>query len=138
MVRIYAAPSGIEGTGCFAARSFSAGEVVGEYTGEIIDEAAMEARWARAEKVWFFDLGDGRAIDAERVSNPVKHMNHSCDPNCESVQDGDRVFVVALRAIAVGEEITYDYNLQVAEGEEGAYPCRCGALACRGTMVAQL
>lgn len=136
MTDIYARSSRIEGTGCFAARGFAKGEIVGEYTGEIIGEDEMDARWERAEKVWFFDLGDGRAIDAEAEPNPVKHMNHSCDPNCETEQDDDRVFVIALRDIAQGEELTYDYNLVVGDGDDDPYACRCGSKRCRGTMIA--
>jgi uncharacterized protein len=63
-------------------------------------------------------------------------VNHSCQPNCETDEIDKRIWIIALRDIAAGEELTYDYNIYDAEpGEEP--PCRCGAGACRGTMCSE-
>jgi len=40
---------------------------------------------------------------------------------------------VARRAIAAGEEITCEYNINIADGT--AWPCRCGAARCRGEVA---
>ena len=48
----------------------------------------------------------------------------------------DRIFIYALKDIKKGEEITYDYNLQVEEDDEDPYTCLCGTKKCRGTMLA--
>jgi hypothetical protein len=61
-------------------------------------------------------------------------INHSCDPNCETSEVGGRVWIEAIRDIASGEEITYDYCLYDGGGEEA--PCNCGTAHCRGTMYA--
>jgi SET domain-containing protein len=59
-------------------------------------------------------------------------INHCCDPNCETEEDEEgRVWIVALRDIAAGEELTYDYYLYDGDGEE---PCFCRSRHCRGTM----
>ena len=58
-------------------------------------------------------------------------VNHSCKPNCETDQIGGKMWIIALRDIQPGEELTYDYNL--FDGEEDA-PCRCGAKRCRGSL----
>ncbi|HYQ98595.1 MAG TPA: SET domain-containing protein-lysine N-methyltransferase, partial [Casimicrobiaceae bacterium] len=60
--------------------------------------------------------------------------------NCETYEDDDgRVFVEALRTIRAGEELTYDYQLsydgRIGPRVRAAYACRCGAPACRGTML---
>lgn len=84
-----------------------------------------------------FALDDGITIDAGVNGNSIRFINHSCDPNCETSVDGDRVFVHTLRQVQPGEELTYDYNLRPADPDDSpdAYPCRCGARNCRGTMI---
>jgi hypothetical protein len=60
------------------------------------------------------------------------YINHSCDPNCETEELRGRVWVMSLRRIAPGEELTYDYNLY--DGDEDDARCYCGATSCRQTM----
>lgn len=141
---IEARESAIHGTGIFATRDIAKGEIISEYTGRIItDEKADELYGDDAEPggiVLLFSLGDGRVIDGAVGGSLAKFINHSCNPNCETFIEGRRVFVQALRAIRCGEEITYDYNLIVDEDadpheERRRHACRCGARACRGTMV---
>jgi hypothetical protein len=56
------------------------------------------------------------------------------------VTDRGHVFIEALRDIAAGEELLYDYNLTRHDDDAGnleeRYACHCGAEACRGTMLA--
>ncbi|HSD59498.1 MAG TPA: hypothetical protein VLC55_01415, partial [Burkholderiales bacterium] len=42
-------------------------------------------------------------------------------------------YLVALRDIAAGAEITCDYNINIADGT--AWPCRCGAIRCPGQVA---
>lgn len=66
-------------------------------------------------------------------------LNHACAPNCEAVEMDGRVFVSAVRDIQTGEELLIDYALAVDDNtthdDRAAYHCRCGASACRGTML---
>jgi SET domain-containing protein len=59
-------------------------------------------------------------------------MNHCCDPNCETIEEDERIFVVALRDIEAGEELVYEYNLY--DSDDASQDCYCGAKNCRGTM----
>ena len=59
-------------------------------------------------------------------------INHSCDANCETSEEDGRVWIKAIRNIAPGEEITYDYCLY--DGGDDEALCNCGAKKCRGTM----
>lgn len=131
---IYAAPSPIAGVGCFAARDFTKGETVGDYTGEIITEVEANKRYDERDMTYLFDLEDGRFIDGDTDPNPVKYINHSCNVNCESDQKGDRIWIYTLRTIKQGEEFTYDYNLVVDKDDDEPYNCHCRARHCRGTM----
>jgi SET domain-containing protein len=58
----------------------------------------------------------------------------------EAEQDGNRVFLKALRDIAPGEELFFDYGLVIDARLTAAlkreYACWCGAQQCRGTMLA--
>lgn len=129
-------PSVIAGTGCFAARHLEEGEEIGEYTGERITGAEAERRYAhRRGHTYLFGVADDLFIDGETQQNPLRFLNHSCEPNCSVRQDGTRIFVTALTGIASGQELTLDYNLEVGPGEEEDHPCRCGAQRCRGTQL---
>ena len=58
------------------------------------------------------------------------HLNHSCEPNLGL--QGQIVFV-ALRDVAVGEELTFDYAMN--DDEPGEMQCHCGMATCRGTIT---
>jgi SET domain-containing protein len=78
-------------------------------------------------------------IDATTGGNSSRWINHSCAPNCEAVDDGDRIYIETLRAIRPGEELGYDYRIELEERHTPAmkqlYECRCGALHCKGTIL---
>jgi hypothetical protein len=80
-------------------------------------------------------------IDGGVQGNSARWINHSCEPNCEATQEGERVFIHALRDIAAGEELFYDYGLVIDEPItpqlRADYPCWCGHATCRGTLLAQ-
>jgi SET domain-containing protein len=63
-------------------------------------------------------------------------INHCCDPNCEADEIKGRVIIRAIRNIAAGEELGYDYNLYDGDPEDSA-PCWCGAKNCRGSMYSK-
>ena len=63
---------------------------------------------------------------------PADWINHSCEPNTGL---RGRYTLVALRSIAPGEEISFDY----ATSDGSAYDefeCRCGSSLCRGRVRA--
>ena len=65
-------------------------------------------------------------------------FNHSCDPN--SGFKG-QVFLVAMRHIKAGEEITFDYSMTVSESVGSTMifkmDCACGSACCRKTITEQ-
>jgi len=62
------------------------------------------------------------------------YLNHSCDPNCEVDEIKGRVWLFAIRNIAAGEELVWDYNLY---DDDDPAPCHCGSSKCRGTMYSR-
>jgi len=142
--RIQVRRSGVHGKGVFTLTPFAKGERIVEYTGQLIT-------WKQAEKrhphdpsdpnhTFYFHIDDGRVIDGKFGRNAAKWINHSCQPNCETDEEDGRVWILAKRAIAPGEELNYDYGL-ILDGRHTAkvkkqFECRCGSRKCRGTMLA--
>lgn len=135
-------PSAIEGTGVFARRRIGKDDCIIEYTGEHIPWSTV-ADEADDERTYYFGICDGSiVINPERGGNEARWINHSCDPNCEAIEEEDgRVFIYALRDIAGGEELSYDYQLEVDEPRteevEEESRCHCGTAKCRGSMLAR-
>ena len=136
--------SGIHGRGVFATRTIRKGTVIIEYRGRRTTwDAAIEqpdSDPSNPTHTFFFSLSDGRVIDAGRRGNAARWINHSCAPNCLTFEDDDgRVFIESRRTIRAGDELTYDYRLQVDERVtrklRAEYACRCGAKRCRGTLL---
>ena len=136
--------SPIHGFGGFATRRIRKGTRIIEYLGERITSEEGDRRYEddRAEHphVLLFSVDKHTVIDAGVGGNEARFINHSCEPNCKAVTEKKRVYIEAIKAIAEGEELTYDYNLTRDgtddEEMEKRYACRCGAKTCRGTMLA--
>ncbi len=136
--------SQIHGRGVFATRTIPKGAEIIEYRGERTTWDIGSARQGldpdEPYHTFLFELEDGRVIDATVRGNAARWINHSCDPNCEALEDDDgRVFIHAKRTIRAGEELAYDYRLhidgRVTKAMREAYECRCGTRRCRGTLL---
>ncbi|MDB4940836.1 MAG: protein-lysine N-methyltransferase [Labilithrix sp.] len=139
--------SKVHGTGVFATAPIKKGKRICEYVGEVITNAEADRRYEQKtsdpDHTFLFTIDSRHVIDAAVGGNDSRFINHSCDPNCEVVLEDKRPMVEAIRDIAVGEELNYDYNLtrdpddKTREAEK-IFACRCGAATCRGTMLAPL
>jgi uncharacterized protein len=135
--------SKIHGRGVFARRPIRTGTRIIEYTGPIISEKEAEEIGVATENghshTMLFQIDKKRCINGNEGGD-ARFLNHSCDPNCETEQDGDRIFIKALRPIKKGEELVYDYHLQVpgkiTDKVKKEYACFCGSPKCRGTQIA--
>jgi hypothetical protein len=122
--------SAIHAAGCYTTTPIRKGHRVVEYDGRRIPKDEADTLYEDRHVTYLFCVGDGSmVIDG---FGQAMFINHSCDPNCESIEEDDRIYVVAIRDIAADEELTYEYNLYDSEDEE--MPCFCGAKKCRGTM----
>lgn len=86
-----------------------------------------------------FQLDNGTLIDASRRGNAAQFANHSCNPNCDTIEADERIFIRSLRKIKKGTELVYDYHLYLdgpfnKEWLED-YACRCGSRKCRKIML---
>jgi SET domain-containing protein len=128
----------------FATRTIRKGADIIEYRGRRVSmeeaDELPDSDPGNPYHTFLFELNDGRVIDAAVRGNAARWINHSCRPNCvPSEDDVGRVFIEAKRTIRAGEELSYDYKLNVPGRRTKAllsnYICRCGAPRCRGTMV---
>lgn len=130
MADVEVRPSRIEGLGIFAARPFRAGDRITRVN--IVREIApdLPLREELGERFDHCSYPDGKVM---LIGYPARHVNHSCDPNAWEQFDGDVSYLIARRAVAAGDEITIDYNINIDEGT--AWPCTCGAARCRGVVA---
>jgi uncharacterized protein len=135
--------SKIHGRGVFAKRPIRKGTIILEYTGPIISEKEADKVGISTENghshTMLFQLDKKRVINGNEGGD-ARYVNHGCDPNCETEQDGDHIYIKAVRAIKKGEELVYDYHLQVpgkiTDEIRKEYACFCGSPLCRGTQIA--
>ena len=125
--------SSIHAAGCYTTAPIRKGVCVAEYTGPRLSKDQADKDYENSTITYLFGLGNGKiVIDGHSMA---MFINHSCDPNCETVEKGARVWIKAIRNIAAGEEITYDYCLYDGDNDEAV--CNCGAANCRGTMYSE-
>ena len=135
--------SKVHGVGVFASRPIRKGRRIIEYLGDRVTHAEADRRYEFKDEgdnhTFLFIVDRTTVIDAGVNGNEARFINHSCDPNCESVIEDRRVFIEAVRNIAPGEELAYDYQIQ-RDADDPAdideiFACRCGSEGCRGTML---
>jgi SET domain-containing protein len=135
--------SEIHGRGVFALADIPKGTRLVEYRGERITGAQMDARYATdsSPHTFVFSLSDGGYLDATVGGNDARFINHSCKPNCESIEAEGRIYIDSRKAIRKGEELSFDYCIVLAErhtkARKALYGCRCGKRGCKGTMLAE-
>jgi SET domain-containing protein len=121
-------PSPIHGRGLFAARPIRAGDVVAIKGGHVLDAAALRRVRSRVAAS-YIQVGDGFYLGAasrREVARNKLWLNHSCEPN---VGIRGEITFVAMRAVAAGEELTYDWAME--ENAPARTRCRCGSPRCR-------
>ena len=124
-IRVVRSP--IDGYGVVAAKPFAEGDLICEIDGVTWREGDdVDDRYSLwVENGLYFDMVD-----------QTRYINHSCDPNAvvdAGITDDGHVWatVTALKAIAVDEELSYDYAFPAHLAE----PCRCGSPRCRGLII---
>ena len=128
----------MHGRGVYATRFIPEGTRIIEYTGQRVSwEAAPDDE--NDPHTFNFGLESGEVIDPTIGGNDARWINHCCNPNCEAIEEDDRIFIYAKRNIEGGEELFYDYALEIdepmTEQSKSKFACHCGSPNCRGTML---
>jgi SET domain-containing protein len=136
--------SGIHGLGAFATRDLPADVLLGLYEGRRYTPEQIAAKEWDQQLTYLFQLSNEEMIDGAKGGNATRHLNHSCEPNCEASEeyDDNGRLVLSFRTlvpVSAGDELFIDYGLTADDGSlPSEYPCRCGAARCRGTLLAEV
>ncbi len=109
------------GKGLFAGKEIPKGACVIEYVGRSVTEEEKRGDYGK----YLFWTGKKTMIDGNIPSNTARYINHSCVPNCEADGPSGRVFILSLRKIKEGEELTYDYGEEYFDRHIKPKGCRC-------------
>lgn len=109
----------------FAARAFAEGETMLRFAGRRLSRIPP----AHGTQDRFVQIGEAEYLGPSgRVDDLI---NHSCDPNAGlRFADGGAVFLVALRPIGPGEEVSWDYSTTLKDSGWRML-CDCRAPGCR-------
>ncbi|XP_069804587.1 histone-lysine N-methyltransferase 2A isoform X2 [Dendropsophus ebraccatus] len=135
-VGVYRSP--IHGRGLFCKRNIDAGEMVIEYSGNVIRSTLTDKREkyydGKGIGCYMFRIDDSEVVDATMHGNAARFINHSCEPNCYSrvipIDGQKHIVIFAMRKIYRGEELTYDYKFPI-EDASNKLACNCGTKKCR-------
>lgn len=135
--KVVARKSRLHGKGLFAVVDLEAGERVIEYKGKRFPKDEMPDL-GEDGVTKFLRFSDGTGIQG---TGWAALANHGCQPNCELIEEEGaglpKAWLYTLRPIRTGEELVWDYRLDVESHHEALsdWACACGADACRGTMA---
>lgn len=142
---IYVKESGIHSNGVFTNIDIKKGTKIIEYLGEKITKQEAEIRCDKMFEmsksnpqlgaVYIFELDDQYDIDGDFDYNFARLINHSCNPNCEIDISEGHIWIVALKDIKTGEELTYNYEYDFEDYTD--HPCKCGSANCVGYILAE-
>lgn len=109
------------GLGLFSGGVIPKGACVIEYVGREVSKEESET----SKSKYLFEISKNKTIDGKPKFNKAGYINHSCAPNCETEISKGRVYVMAIKNVKPGDELTYDYGEEYCL--EHCVPCRCPA-----------
>jgi uncharacterized protein len=115
------------GLGLFATKPIKKGAKIVRYFGPLLD--SKKKKDDAVENKYLFELNDRWTIDGSVRANVARYINHACKPNAESdVKPRKRKVVIrAIKNIAPGEEINYDYGTDYFKAYLKPIGCKCDA-----------
>src|SRR3954454_24291040 len=113
------------GLGLFATKPIKKGTKIVRYFGPLLD--SRNKKHDAIENKYLFELNGRWTIDGSVRKNIARYINHACRPNAESdVSARNRKVVIrAIKDIAPGEEINYDYGTDYFKAYLKPIGCKC-------------
>ena len=133
-VQTWIGKSRIAGKGLFAGQDIKQGTTILRYLGTKISKA-QTARALAKGNAYICYFNDRYDIDGNTLNNTARYINHSCEPNCTIETTSRAIWIVAVRDIAAGEELTSRYDYEYDPDGYRDFPCYCGAPKCIGYIV---
>ena len=125
-----------KGRGLYATKDIKEGTKIINYKGKLITKKQTEEsdKYNNNKPIYLFTINKKYDLDGDFSWNTAGLINHSCDNNCDYDGKGLKIWVIAIRDIKKGEELTYDYGFGFDEGYKD-FPCKCGEKNCAGYIV---
>ena len=124
------------GMGLYASKDIIKGTRIIDYLGKIITKKKSQesSKFDNSKPIYLFDLNSKYDLDGDVPWNTARLINHSCLNNCEYTGKGLKLWVVAIKSIKKGEELTCDYGFGFDKNYRD-FPCKCRAKTCCGFIV---
>ena len=97
-------------------------------------ESDKNPKFDNKKPIYLFNLNNKYDLDGDVSWNTARLINHSCSNNCDYEGKGLKVWVIAIRDIKKGEELTCDYGFSF-DKDFKQFPCKCGSKKCCGYIV---
>ncbi|NDJ54303.1 MAG: SET domain-containing protein [Chloroflexi bacterium] len=114
------------GRAVFAAKPIQAGDLLVMWGGAIHSQVEFDALSPKQRSL-SLQVEEGLYLVPQGLDNPADWVNHSCTPNAGL---SGQIGLVAMRDIAAGEEITFDYAMSDGDPYD-EFECACGTPNCR-------
>ncbi len=109
------------GLALYAISDIPKGVCIIEYVGRLISEKEEYT----SNSKYLFSITSKKTIDGTERSNTARYINHSCKPNAEANIHKGRVFIMSIKKINAGDEITYDYGKEYVNEHIKPIGCKC-------------
>ena len=128
--------SNIDNKGLVAAKDIKKGTRIIYYKGKLISKKESEnnPKFDNSKRIYLFEINKRYDLDGDFNFNTARLINHSCNPNCEVVGKGLKLWIESIKDIKKGEELSYDYGFSFDEDFRN-FPCKCGSKKCVGFIV---
>lgn len=115
------------GLGLFATKPIKKGTQIIRYFGPMLD--CRKKKDDEVENKYLFQINNRWTIDGSVRKNTARYINHACRPNAESDVNSRKrtVHIRAIKNIAPGEEINYDYGTDYFKEYLKPIGCKCAA-----------
>ena len=125
-----------KGRGLYATKDIKEGTRIINYVGKIITKKQTEEseKFDNAKPIYLFNLNNRYDLDGDVPWNTARLINHSCTNNCDYNGTGLKLWVIAIKDIKKGEELTCDYGFGYDENFK-QFKCKCGSKNCCGYIV---
>jgi len=129
--------SNIDKRGLYASKNIKVGEKIIEYVGKLISKKETESnpKFDNERDIYLFNLNEKWDLDGDYHWNTARLINHSCNPNCEVDGKGLKLWIIAIKEIKKGEELSYDYGFSYSKEDLKNFICKCGSENCCGFIV---
>lgn len=121
------------GRGVFTKKNIKKNETIFELKGRLLSVAEIEAGG-----IFSTLSANAYRFSKEMYLSPTGELgdfiNHSCDPNAYIKKENEKLYIIAIKLIHSGEEITIDYSTIMAPDDEWNLSCNCGSKICRNKV----